>query len=598
MRKPICLAFLIFVFTCTACSATAIEHSTTTPSVGPLVDSFFYGYAYLDANHNGQVDESDPPLADAQFTAADANGLSAGAKTDTKGQAMAWWPAESAYPVTLRMTPPQGYQAVSPGEVVLEQEGANANFLFQAVPTPTLEPTPVVIDVNARTQYTLTAVLNYASHHLTVDEQIAYTNRTTQTMQDIPLIVEPQRYYGVFKLNSLTLEDGSSLTSSADINFLTVTLPQPLQPGEQLRLSISYELNLPFPQPSAVVRPVPFGYTERQTNLVDWYPFIPPFIEGKGWLAYKPGYFGEHLSYEYADFQVAIMVSDVPAASFVTPDPFNGQPVTGYAIAASAPAQIDGDWRHYQLESARNFAWSISHAYQVTARQVGDVTVLSYAFPVHSVAGKATLNVTAQSLELYQQLFSPYPHQTLTVVEADFLDGMEYDGLYFLSNGMYNLYSGTPADYLTDIAAHETAHQWFFGLVGNDQALEPWLDESLCTYVEHIYYEKYSKEGLNWWWNYRINYYKPEGYINGSILGYNYATNAYETYRNAVYLNGAVFLDELRQQIGDEAFFAFLKDYVTQNEGKIVTTTTFFDLLSQHTQVDISALVKKFFGNY
>jgi len=47
--------------------------------------------------------------------------------------------------------------------------------------------------------------------------------------------------------------------------------------------------------------------------------------------------------------------------------------------------------------------------------------------------------------------------------------------------------------------------------------------------------------------------------------------------------------------ISDEAFFAFLKDYVVQNQGKISTATMFFDILSQHTQTDISELVNKYF---
>jgi hypothetical protein len=66
--------------------------------------------------------------------------------------------------------------------------------------------------------------------------------------------------------------------------------------------------------------------------------------------------------------------------------------------------------------------------------------VLSYSFPVHSLAGKTTLDVTAQALELYQQILSPYPHRSLTVVEADFpgWDGIRWI-VFSLSNGMYNL---------------------------------------------------------------------------------------------------------------------------------------------------------------
>jgi len=595
MRKTIIFNAFFFILIITACTADPAITSPT-PTTAALVDSFFYGYAFLDANNNGEIDDSDPPVSGAQFTATDASGLYAGGKTDANGQAMAWWPSESQYPVTLTIQPPDGYQLIGDQEIVLEQGDANGRFLFsKETNEPLTEPAITENYISPNTQYTLTAVLNYGARFLAVDEQILYTNRYTETLDEILLIVEPQRYYGVFKLNGVSLNAGSVITPTWDDSWMILALPQPLETDQDLLISISYELNLPYPQPSEIVRPVPFGYTERQINLVDWYPFIPPRIAGQGWMAHKPGYFGEHLAYEYDDFHVNITVSDIPIASFVDIGPANDQPVIGYAIAASDAPQIDGEWRRYQFQSARNFVWSVSHAYQVHSKQVGDVTVLGYSFPVHSIAGQTALDVTAQSFELYQEIFGNYPHQTLSVVEADFLDGMEYDGLYFLSYGFYNLYTGTPADYLTDIAAHETAHQWFFGMVGNDQGMEPWLDESICTYTERLYYEKFSPEGLDWWWDSRINFYKPTGYIDGSIFDYNYASNAYETYRNAVYLNGALFMEDLRNLIGDEAFFAFMKDYVAQNQGKIVTTNTFFEILKQHTQVDFSELVKKYF---
>jgi len=46
---------------------------------------------------------------------------------------------------------------------------------------------------------------------------------------------------------------------------------------------------------------------------------------------------------------------------------------------------------------------------------------------------------------------------------------MEYDGLFFLSRDYYTAENGTVLNNLIDIAVHETAHQWWFGLVGNDQ---------------------------------------------------------------------------------------------------------------------------------
>lgn len=441
---------------------------------------------------------------------------------------------------------------------------------------PTLAPSPENLP---NTQYTLSAVLDYGRHHLAVEQKIDYTNKSGEELADLLLIVEPGRYPGVFQLAGLAWEDGSPVAGHAwDGAWLNIPLASPLQPGESLSLSLAYELSLPSPQPSPDVRPIPFGYTARQTNLVDWYPFIPPYIPGQGWLAHPAGYFGEHLAYEAADFEVSIRLADAR---------------TDLVIAASALGEVDGDWQRYRFDTARNFAWSVSPDYQVLEEKVGAVTVRGYAFPAHAAAGEAALETTAQALALYSDLFGPYPHGSLSVVEADFLDGMEFDGLYFLSNAFYNLYSGGVDDYLTAIAAHETAHQWWYGLVGNDQALEPWLDEALSTYSERLFYERLYPQALDWWWAYRVNLYEPHGWVDGSI----YNPAGFWVYRDAIYLNGAVFLEALRELVGDEIFFAFLKDYVDQNSHRLATGEDFFTLLRQHTQADLDPLIQQYFSN-
>jgi aminopeptidase N len=235
----------------------------------------------------------------------------------------------------------------------------------------------------------------------------------------------------------------------------------------------------------------------------------------------------------------------------------------------------------------------------VQTASAGDITIYSYSFPYDKSAAEEVLQNTADALQLFSQLIMPYPHSTLSVVEADFLDGMEYDGLYFLSHGFYNLYDGTPKGYLTFIAAHETAHQWWYGLVGNDQALEPWLDEAMCTYMEHIFYENIyadyppgsGQSLVDWWWYYRINFYEPTGWVDGTI----YDFNQFRPYRDAVYLNGAKFLDDLRILIGDEAFYAFLRDYAEQEKLNVATATDFFAILRAHTNQDLDELLAQYF---
>ena len=457
-----------------------------------------------------------------------------------------------------------------------------------ALPTSTTTPTVSFTPTSTRsvspaslsssTHYTLTLQLDYAAHFLSVNEQIVYTNPTTYTLTDLVFVVEPNRQKGNFQLIQLAWEDGSEIKDYVlENNLLRISLPNPLIPSTKIAMTISYELTLPaIPGPSETDRPIPYGYTAHQANLVDWYPFLPPYRPSQGWLVHDPGYFGEHLVYDVADYDVDI--------SLVKTDP------TLVIAASSLPQKKEGGY-HYQLELARSFAFSISPDYHVFSDTVGTVTVLSYAFPFTLEAGKAALENTVDALTLYSRLFGPYPHNSLSVVEADFLDGMEYDGLYFLSRGFYNLYDGSPQGYLTIIAVHETAHQWWYGLVGNDQAREPWLDEALCTYSEKLFYENTYPRLVDWWWYFRVNYYRPTGWVNSPIYTY----NGFRPYVNAVYLRGALFLEDLRKELGDQVFFTFLRDYITQKSHQLATTQDFFAILKEHTSKDIEGLLKEYF---
>lgn len=118
-------------------------------------------------------------------------------------------------------------------------------------------------------------MLDYNQHILSVDETITYTNPITDTLYELILMVEPNRYPGVFKLNNIVWGDGQAAVGyTLANNQMRLPLAKPQSQGEQTVLSLSYKLYLPSPQPNPLTRPVPFGYTARQTNLVDWYPFV------------------------------------------------------------------------------------------------------------------------------------------------------------------------------------------------------------------------------------------------------------------------------------------------------------------------------------
>jgi hypothetical protein len=492
----------------------------------------------------------------------------------------AYFPGEETLTPTITPSIPQ--PSALPGDSPQPEENIPVSPSPTAIPPPETQiPSPTPVPEYPLTHYSITAQFDYDSNSVSVEQSITYTNASSEPIPDLLLVVEANRRFGAFRLMSLSWDSGQAVDSyQLEFHRLRIPLSQPLQPGERLSLNISYGLNLPeIPSPSAVDRPLPFGYSARQTNLVDWYPFLPPYLPGTGWIVHDPWFFGEHQVYELADYEVEIQMTGVR------------QNVT---LAASAPADINGRTYRYQMQASRSFAISASNMYHVFSQQVGDVMVFSYAFPFDLEGGKRALKDTAAALELYSQIFGPYPHKTLSVVEADFLDGMEYDGLFFLSRGFYALYDGSPLGYLTAIAVHETAHQWWFGMVGNNQALEPWLDETLCTYAELLYYEHLYPDLVDAWWEFRVNYQQPSGLIDGSIYDY----TGFVSYRDATYLRGAQFMHELRDLIGDQAFFSFIKDYANrskQNPYALANTSNFFEILSDHTNEDISPLLNEYF---
>jgi hypothetical protein len=437
-----------------------------------------------------------------------------------------------------------------------------------ALPPATLPPvTPA--PTSTRTLYTFYLSLNYAGKAAAVSETVRYVNITGQSLSSVVMAVEPNLWTNCFSLNVLN-QDGTTVTNyTLNGQRLTIYPAQPVQPGAITTFSLGFSLSLPPKSTNHI-----FGYLSDQLNLTDWYPFIVPY--SGGWVLHDPWAFGEHLVYDAADYDVNVKVHD-----------------PNVMIAASAPADSNSDSLHYHLEAARTFVLSASDQFKVDESAVGSTKISSYYFSGDENASKAVVWMATQSLGLYQAKFAPYPHHSLSIVETDVPDGQEYDGLVFLGNNFYSGYNGTAKSDLVTIGTHEIAHQWWFGLVGSDQALEPWLDEAMAVYSERIFYEYNYPNFGDWWWNFRVNYFGPSGFVDSSI----YSFGTFRSYVNAVYLNGANFIDDLRTRIGDEAFFAFLRDYASQFSYGHSTSSGFFAVLRQHTNKDFSDILRQYFQN-
>ena len=416
-----------------------------------------------------------------------------------------------------------------------------------APPSPLAPPptaTPVSMPALAP-QYTLEADLDAHLHTALVTATVALNLPQTR---ELAFTVDALRHPGVFNLFSVTV-NGLPATPFTSGVYLHVPVPAEAAPGARVTATLIYQLVLPALGTNPADVPGPLGWTPRQTNLGDWYPVLAVFTPEQGWNLPSPASVGEYHSAEPADYTVTLRV----VRGMATPRVFgSGQPV-------ACPAYC------FSMQGARFAAYTLSD--QMRSQSIttsAGVTVTAAYFIGHDAPGQAALEVARGALEGFSALYGAYPYATFTLVEGDFYDGMEYSGLSFVGESYYTAFDQTANNLLTAIAAHETAHQWWHSLVGNDPALEPWLDEALCTYSELLYLEAAHPEVVRNWWNWRIQAHAPGGAVNSPI----YAFDSFRPYVNAVYLRGAQMLHFMRQALGEEAFQSFLRAYAQANAGR------------------------------
>jgi hypothetical protein len=120
---------------------------------------------------------------------------------------------------------------------------------------------------------------------------------------------------------------------------------------------------------------------------------------------------------------------------------------------------------------------------------------------------------------------------------------------------------------------------------------EPWLDEAIAEYSGFLYYERYLPGDTDWWWNFAVEQWVPMGNIDALI--YEFRDN--RAYVDAVYRRGAQFVHDLRQVMGDPAFFAFLQEYQRRFAFRLVKSQDFFSLVQEFTTADLVPLQEEYF---
>lgn len=446
-----------------------------------------------------------------------------------------------------------------------------------------------------RTKYTIDAMLS-EDNTLTATVVCDYVNNTDVPLGELWFHMYPNAYregsqyrpvpdariseaypsgmsYSVVNVTGVSVNGSSSevVMGGTDENVLTVALGKTLEPTERVTVSIEYNVKLPKIKHR-------FGYTDKSVNLGNFYPVACVYKDGA--FVADPYYStGDPFFSECADYNV----------KFTVPSKYEG------AFTGSVRSKTENEntvTYDVSAENVRDFA-AVFGEYEKISGRAGS-TVVNYLY-YNDGDAESALNTAIDAVNVFGEMFGEYPYGEYTVVQTGFMNGgMEYPCLSMISDA----YGG---DSKRDIIVHETAHQWWYGVVGNDEVKHSWMDEGLAEYSAMMFYER--AEGYNYTFNEKradaLSAYMLycETYKNNG-LGDTSMTRAVNEYGNEteysymIYVKGALMFDDIRNTVGTNAFNAGLKRYFTENKFKTAEPQNLIGAIEKASNRQISPLVE------
>lgn len=435
---------------------------------------------------------------------------------------------------------------------------------FQNRPAAAKEIVKTWPEYGKYSNYELALVLDPDKKQMTGTLNFTYLNDESQPMNELHFLLyansHEKQYYEIFEqsdmdkaypngfspgfidIKSVTSADGKAeyLVTGDQKHVLEVRLPRAVAVGQQTRLTIEYTVTIP----NCYGR---FGYGDDTMSLVNCNPILSVYDNGK-WYDYPYYNMGDPFYSETANYEATITAPEdwTIAATGI----LNRQQKGGDAVwTVDAPGR-------------RDFGFVASDKFDVMQTETDGVLVRSYYFKGDKGSGREALDTGVQSIELYNKTFGQYPYSEFSVVETDFfIGGMEYPGMVLIDHSLYNAFNKMILDL---VVAHETGHQWWYSTIGDNEVTEPWLDEGLTEFTTQYFFEKERDASYNNYYASMNEDYQAMRENEGG--GYAVTLPSYSfkdgyTYSAWVYDRTAQILKELRQEIGDEQFFAGLREY-------------------------------------
>ena len=374
-----------------------------------------------------------------------------------------------------------------------------------------------------QTDYAINARLDPPTQTITGNETITLHNNSPQPLAEVLLRLDHNIYRGLVpRGGSVPAENTEGMViTKISVNGEAVDLAAPAGgrgAGVARRLSVSgldqtlarIALASPIPAKSMAKLEIawrtklPGGTTgrgHRMTQRFDdtlfqptqWFPRVAKYDDLRGWdtnIYLGPAEFYNN----FGRFDVRI---DMPAGWIVTGTGVlqNPQEVLtararerlGKVLESDAVITIVGPdevgpgqstaagdrlvW-HFMAARVNDFAWataknSVWRATRATIPGKGTVPIYMVHVPERANLFANAGPITRHALEFYSKLWAPYPFPQLTLQDGPSA-GMEYPMVINSNQGA---------------ADHETGHQWWPMMVGNNETWYGWMDEGFNEYM-------------------------------------------------------------------------------------------------------------------
>jgi hypothetical protein len=384
--------------------------------------------------------------------------------------------------------------------------------------------------------YTVNLTSNSTGGTWTGHESVTFRNAAATPLTEVYLRLWDNAH-GRCPSTPITVSNvtgGTAAALTVSCTAMKITLPAPLAPGAAG--AVGFDLSIVVT--SGVDR---FGHDGSYYFIGNALPVLA-VRDGLGWHLDPYTNNGESFYALASDYTVTL---DHPTAMSV---PATGTSTDSAGAAGRTITRAVG-------KQVREFAWAAGPFLKTSGTTAAGVKVNVYRVASIS-SGNATsmLSVATGALDAHAARFGAYPYGEADVVldNGFWFGGMEYPGF------ILDLVSSTAL-------AHELAHQWFYGIVGDDEYSTPWLDEGFTDYATDLYFNKTGSGcGITWQ--------SSAEKLTNSMAYWDAHSSRYST---VVYGYGKCTLHDLRRLIGTTAMTNLLSSYAAAHWYGISTVADF-----------------------